>query len=202
MRQSNCAVRTRGGALPRCSGFSLLELLLVVTLLGVLVVTTLPRFFDRETGSDTTYLHRVAGDLEAGAALFHAQWVAAGRPARSAQLPGFESLRIGATGYPQGGDDERLADPSLATSEDCAALFRGLLGATAPSVVAATKQADPGRQSADFTAVATGTECQFFLTRGFRQSAGTADELSMLRYHTDRGRTELKHQVRLPAAAH
>ena len=190
------------GAVHVRSGFSLLELLLVLTLLGVLVVTALPRFLDQETGSDTAYLERVAGDLESGAALFRAQWIAAGRPTPKAELPGFAPLRVGPAGYPFSTDERDSISQAPATGEDCAALFRGLLGATAPTVIAAVRASDVETgaataelaEPADFTAVVAGSECHFFLTRN-----GAVGELSMLRYHVDRGRTELKHQVVLPS---
>lgn len=195
MRHLSSAGGIRVGSIHASAGFSLLELLVVVTLLGVLIVTALPRFLDRETGSDTAYLERIAGDLEAGAALFHAQWIAAGRPAPSVALPEFAPLRASAAGYPYGVDEQAYTGQGPTTGEDCAALFRGLLGAAAPTVVAVPSVKEVGAQTAEFTALVAGSECHFFLTRD-----GASSELSMLRYYADRGRTALKHHVALPPA--
>ena len=62
-------------------GFSWIELLVVVTILGILAVFAVPRFASLEGQARLAATQTLAGSVRSGAALAHALWLAEGNPA-------------------------------------------------------------------------------------------------------------------------
>ncbi|MBW8189443.1 prepilin-type N-terminal cleavage/methylation domain-containing protein [Neiella marina] len=62
------------------AGFSLIELVIVVTILGLLAVTALPRFLDVTEEAQIANIEGMAGGFATGVSLVRAQWEAEGRP--------------------------------------------------------------------------------------------------------------------------
>ncbi len=62
----------------RETGFTLVELVIVIVLLGLLAVTALPRFLDITDQAQTAAVEGVAGGFTMGTALVRAQWMADG----------------------------------------------------------------------------------------------------------------------------
>ena len=63
------------------SGFTLIELVVVITILGILAAFAIPRFAGLETEARTAARDALAGSVRAGAALSHALWLAQSQPA-------------------------------------------------------------------------------------------------------------------------
>ena len=107
-------------------GFTIIELVVVILLLGILAATALPRFMDVTDEAHTAVVDAVEGSLTTSAALFRAQWFAKGQPTGPVPEFGSGTYTANSSGYPYIGGT---------TSADCVALFGELLQAGgAPSV--------------------------------------------------------------------
>ncbi|HUL83472.1 MAG TPA: type II secretion system protein [Gammaproteobacteria bacterium] len=62
-------------------GFTLIELVVVITILGILAAFAIPRFASLDTQARTAARDALAGSVRSGAALSHALWLAQGQPA-------------------------------------------------------------------------------------------------------------------------
>jgi prepilin-type N-terminal cleavage/methylation domain-containing protein len=113
------------------AGFTIIELIVVILLLGILTATALPRFLDVTDEAHAAVVDAVQGGLVTGGALFRAQFVAEGENAGTA-LAEFDSNIPNSDGYPVG-----TANLTLDSSADCLAIYQGLLQEGRPSIAAA-----------------------------------------------------------------
>jgi MSHA pilin protein MshA len=92
------------------SGFTLIELVVVITILGILAAFAVPRFASHEGQARLAATQALAGSVRSGAALSHAVWVAQGDPASVSVT--MEGVAIAmANGYPTvSGIDDTLVE--------------------------------------------------------------------------------------------
>ena len=81
------------------SGFTLIELVVVITILGILAAFAVPRFASLEGQARLAATQALAGSVRSGAALAHALWLAEGDPASTSVTMEGQAITMG-FGYP------------------------------------------------------------------------------------------------------
>ena len=155
-------------------GFSLIELIIVVVILGLLAVTALPRFLDVTEEAEIANIEGMAGGFATGVSLVRAQWEAEGRPTVSSENSvWYDGVRFYLTaenqangvspGYPL---DTSAGASSTMTAATCVNVWNGLLQ-NPPSLTSAIGSVADNR----YFAGVNGGDCVFYLGRTLTQDA-------------------------------
>jgi MSHA pilin protein MshB len=104
-------------------GFTIIELVVVILLLGILTATALPRFMDVQNQAHDAVVQGVLGGLITSSGLFRAQWYAEGQPET---VVDYDNLRATTGGYALGKNTANTVK-SMANGDDCIEIYESFL---------------------------------------------------------------------------
>jgi prepilin-type N-terminal cleavage/methylation domain-containing protein len=131
-------------------GFTIIELVVVIALLGLLAAVALPRCVTLTTEARTATLQGTMGSFTAGVQLAHAKWIAGNTAAAgTVTLDGAVTVEVNSSGWP-------TVDAANATQDTASELYAILMAQSLPSTFTSSQVAAAGAGTATFTLAGTG----------------------------------------------
>ena len=125
----------------RQHGFTIIELIIGVVILGLLAASALPRFTDVTADAEDSAIEGVAGGFASAVGIVRGEWELRGRPkggtngaGAQLQMDGVPVYVDGDTGYPVSGNNSSATDATL-TNADCRTVMTAILQGS-PTVMA------------------------------------------------------------------
>lgn len=109
------------------TGFTIIELVVVILLLGILTATALPRFMDVTDEAHDAVVDAVRGGFTTGVALYKAQWTAEGQPYESlVDSTGF-NMYASTAGFPRSATLKNYEFVGVTSDDVCVTAYEALI---------------------------------------------------------------------------
>lgn len=165
------------------SGFTLIELVIVVVILGFLAVTAIPKFIDLTEQAQQANIEGMAGGFATGISLARAQWEAEARPEdnNGNNVINYDGTELMLTtppansairpGYPIGlAANNPTADGTSMSAVQCIEVWQGIL-AQPPTISASIADLDDDGLGINYFVNVGNNICQFFLKETLNKDA-------------------------------
>jgi MSHA pilin protein MshB len=156
----------------KAKGFTLIELVIVVVILGFLAVTAIPKFLDLTEQAQQANIEGMAGGFATGVSLARAQWEAEARPTvNNVNRVEYDGTELFLTtpgdndgirpGYPTGFDADNPTGAAMDTTA-CIEVWQGIL-AQPPSISDTIADLNDPAQNINYFVIVDNNLCGYFL---------------------------------------
>ena len=145
----------------KLKGFTLIELVIVIVILGVLSATALPKFINLQSDAYAAVVSGTGGAFSEAISLAHTKWIAGGHngPVDNLDLygSGTSLMDMNSSGWPAQSWFPFESDPQLDNTNDCISVWEAVLESHSPTVATNTTN--------DFQVTYSSNTCTYYFVK-------------------------------------